>query len=67
MVCLSRNEYGDLLVNFRIQSECRKIQTRKNFVFGHFPHSRDLRVSSHNKETNQLVCYANRLTDFHML
>ena len=26
-------------VNLRIQSECRKIRTRKNPVFGHFPHS----------------------------
>ena len=26
-------------VNLRIQSECRKIQTRKNFVFGHFSRS----------------------------
>ena len=26
-------------VNFRIQSECGKIQTRKNSVYGHFSHS----------------------------
>ena len=30
-----RTEYGDLL-NLRIQSECRKIRTRNNSVFGHF-------------------------------
>ena len=30
---LIRTEYGEIL---RIQSECRKIWTRKNSVFGHF-------------------------------
>ena len=29
-------EYGDLLINLRIQSEYRKIRTRNNSVFGHF-------------------------------
>ena len=32
-------EYGDLLVNLRIQSEYKKIQTRKNSIFRHFSHS----------------------------
>ena len=29
-------EYGKIEVSLRIQSECRKILTRKNSVFGHF-------------------------------
>ena len=33
-----RTEYGDL-VNLRIQSECRKIQTRNNSIFGYFSRS----------------------------
>ena len=33
-----RTEYGDLRSkNLRIQSEYRKIRTRNNSVFGHFP------------------------------
>ena len=35
------SEYGDLLVNLRIQSEYREIRTRKNSVFGHFSRSED--------------------------
>ena len=31
-----RTEYGDASVSLRIQSECGKMQTRKNSVFGHF-------------------------------
>ena len=31
-----RTEYGDYGVNFRIQSEYKKIRTRNNSVFGHF-------------------------------
>ena len=31
-----QTEYG---LNLRIQSECREIRTRKNYVFGHFSHS----------------------------
>ena len=34
-----RTGHGDFLVNLRIQSECRKILTRKNSVFGHFSRS----------------------------
>ena len=33
---LNMDIYG---VNLRIQSECKKIQTRKNSVFGHFSYS----------------------------
>ena len=33
-----RTEYEDL-VNLRIQSECRKIQTRNNSIFGYFSRS----------------------------
>ena len=33
-----RTEYGDIL-NLNILSECRKIRTRKNSLFGHFSRS----------------------------
>ena len=36
-----RTEYKEILVSLRIQSECRKIQTRKNSVFGHFSRNDD--------------------------
>ena len=35
-------------VNLRIQSECRKIQTRKNSVLGHFSRSDSSTEPSHN-------------------
>ena len=31
-----RAEYGEIPVFLHIQSECEKIRTRKNSVFGHF-------------------------------
>ena len=36
-----RTEYGDFFVNLRIQSEYRKIRTRKKSVCGHFSRSVD--------------------------
>ena len=32
-------------LSFRIHSECGKIRTRKNYVFGHFSRSVSLRIS----------------------
>ena len=31
--------FSCIWMNFRIQSECRKMRTRKNSVFGHFSHN----------------------------
>ena len=42
---LNTGIYG---VNLRIQSECRKIQTRKNSVLGHFSRSDSSTEPSHN-------------------
>ena len=41
-----RIEYGDFHSRFRILSECWKIRTRKNFLFGHFSRSVCLSHSS---------------------
>ena len=42
-------------VSLRIQSECGKIQTRKNSVFGHFSHSVDVHAQhkSDDEEESQ--------------
>ena len=45
-------EYGDL-VNLRIQSECGKIRTRKNSLFGHF--SRSGSLTEYFAESQQVV------------
>ena len=34
-----RTEYGEIRISLRIQSECGKIWTKKNSVFGHFSRS----------------------------
>ena len=34
-----RTEYGELLVNLRIESEYKKMRTRNNSAFGHFSRS----------------------------
>ena len=54
-----RNEYRDLLVNrvnLRIQFECRKMQTRKKSVFGHFSRSEVVtRLTKLNTFCRQLI------------
>ena len=43
-------------VSLRIQFECRKIQTRKNSVFGHFSRSdKCFKTSSTNKRGTQVL------------
>ena len=45
-------------VSLRIQSECGKIRTRKNSVFGHFPRSDD------SSTTNQILHVSNLIFFF---
>ena len=44
-----RTEYGDLLRNLCIQSECRKMEIRKNSVFGHFSRRVSLKIKLETK------------------
>ena len=49
---LIRTECVEILVSLRIQSQSRKIQTRKNSVFWHFSRSAWYRILFHCKTTN---------------
>ena len=49
---LIRTECVEILVSLRIQFQSRKIQTRKNSVFGHFSRSAWYRILFHCKTTN---------------
>ena len=49
----TRTEYGEILRSLRIQSECGKIQTRKNSVFGHF--SRSAKIINWKKIKESIV------------
>ena len=48
---LIRTECVEILVSLRIQFQSRKIQTRKNSVFGHFSRSAWYRILFHCKTT----------------
>ena len=49
---LIRTECVEILVSLRIQFQSRKIQTRKNSVYGHFSRSAWYRILFHCKTTN---------------
>ena len=61
-----RTEYG---VSLCIQSECRKIRTRKNFVFGHFSRSVRLpNLTKHSPSINKKAIRRNQaLINFNKL
>ena len=52
-----RTDYGDLLVNLRIQSDYRKTRTRNKSAFGHFSRSETVYLGKWNLDLTETIMY----------